>query len=120
MPLILHEIVRDTLAGEPDITLAGGPVSNGDLEAAMARHRVDVVITGEGTPGAIALCERLARQHPSVRVISLPGDGRDANALERRVCVTSLGNLSPAQLVAAIRRDPGSSIAPGSSIPEHP
>ena len=114
MPHLLFEIVRDTLASEPDIMLAADPVPVDAIEEAVAMHHADVVITGEGAPQAIALCERLARQRPQVRVISLPGDGRDANALEQRISVTPLGNLSPAQLVAAIRR------SPSSSIPEHP
>jgi DNA-binding NarL/FixJ family response regulator len=115
MPQLLFELVRDMLAREPDITLAEGPESPDALAEAVAREGADVVITGQATPAAIALCERLARARPSVRVISLPQDGRDANALEQRVCVDSLGNVSPAQLVAAIRRPPASS-----TVPEHP
>jgi len=115
MPQLLYEIVRDTLAHEPDITLAEGPESPDELAEAVVRAGAHVVITGHATSAAIALCERLARHRPSVRVISLPQDGRDAKTLEQRVCIDSLGNISPAQLVAEIRRPPGSS-----TLPEHP
>jgi hypothetical protein len=115
MPQLLFEIVRDALAGEPAITLAEGPASPDELVEAVRHRGADVVITGQRAPEAIALCERLARERPSVRVISLPPDGRDAASLERRVCIDSLGNVSPSQLVAEILRPPATS-----TIPEHP
>lgn len=115
MPQLLFDIVRDALAGEADLQLVEGPAAPDELAEAVARHEASVVLTGEGTQQAVALCERLTRQRPLVRVIALPRGAHDALTIERRVCVTTLGDLSLAELVAEIRRPSGTS-----TLPEHP
>jgi hypothetical protein len=98
LPRLLEEIVTAAIVAEDDLVLIGSfgdasNVLNGSLEA-------DVAVTGEhAADGVVALL----RSAPRIKILSLALDGKSAWLCELQPVRFSLGELSPAELVAALR-----------------
>jgi hypothetical protein len=99
LPRLLEEIVAAAIVAEDDLVLIGSfgaasNFSNGSLEA-------DVAVTGEHVADAVTA---LLRQAPRIKILSLASDGKSAWLYELQPVLLPLGELSPAGLVAALRR----------------
>ena len=64
----------------------------------------DVIIIGERDSAWKETCSQVLRAYPCVRVISLKNDGREAYMCRLTLEQTPLGELSPENLVTAIRQ----------------
>ena len=104
MPRMLCDIIGDALASEADMEVAG-VLSSGDddLVDATRRTNAEIVIVGlrdAKLPNAYA---KLFRAQPQLRVLGLAADGRRAWLYDLRPQKRSLGELSPTDLIRAIR-----------------
>lgn len=102
LPRMLREIIADAVVREPDMSLAGHVADGDDLLATIDETDADVVIVGaEGFPAREV--RRLLGVRPTLKVLLVTGDGREAALYELRPHEEPLGELSPRTLVAAIR-----------------
>jgi hypothetical protein len=88
---IVADIVRSTVAAQPDFELVVGEDPH-----------PDVVIVQNGQSGN-AEASRMLWSHPESKVILISGDARRADVLELAPTRQALGELSPQSLVNAVR-----------------
>jgi hypothetical protein len=97
------DIVKDTIADEDDIELAGEVVSRTRLEQAATQTRPDVVVLGKNESSDNDDYRDLLYRRPRLKVLAIAADGRHAFLHELKARVVALGEVSPASLVEAIR-----------------
>jgi DNA-binding NarL/FixJ family response regulator len=97
---MLRSIVGGAVAAQPDMRLVGNG-ENGSLEEAVARSQADVLIVDEQPDRPEASFQPLLLAHPSLKVVVLTQEGRNATVLEFRR--GRLVDASPASLIDAIR-----------------
>jgi hypothetical protein len=96
---MMHEIIEIAILGQPDLQVVRS--DRGSLAEAIALSHADAVITGIDDPElAAALLER----HPRLKLLAVVAEGREALLYELRPRREGLGELSPAALLAALRR----------------
>jgi hypothetical protein len=93
---IVADIVRSALASAEDIEIVGGPALS-----------ADVAILGLGGQARTDAPVVLLRQYPSLKVLAVEGDGREAALYEMRPHRTELGEISPTTLLEAVRTAAG-------------
>jgi hypothetical protein len=98
-----EDVVRRIVEHEPDMTLIGELVAEGDILSGGAAQMANVVIAGMDEERLPALCAALLRSQPGLRLIAMEERDGDAVLYEMRPQRIVLGNLSRAELVAAIR-----------------
>ena len=91
LPEMLVDIVRETFAAEPDVSVEVLRSADGDVSAAIRRIGPDVVIIG--TDGGEPACD-LMLAHPDVVLLNLTADARSGWICELRPYARSLGELS--------------------------
>ncbi len=101
MPRMLREIVETVLGAAPDVAVAARNASEGGASGG-ACDDADVVIVAEPSPQADAYAAALYA-HPTLRVVGISTDGRDATLYELRPQRIPLGALSPESLVQVVR-----------------
>jgi DNA-binding NarL/FixJ family response regulator len=104
MPRMLREIVSETVSNQPDMRVVAERAEHSSMPSAASESGAQVVIVGSDGPDVEDGCERFALQRPDVGVLALSADGRQTVLYELRPHRVSLGDLSPQQLTAAIRR----------------
>jgi DNA-binding NarL/FixJ family response regulator len=105
MPGMLMDIVKDIIADEADIELAGEAASRTRLAQAATRARADVVVLGKNESSGDDDYRDLLYRLPRLKVLAIAADGRRAFLHELQPRVVALGEVSPASLVDAIRND---------------
>jgi DNA-binding NarL/FixJ family response regulator len=101
LPQLLHDIVVPTLSSEPDMEIVGEASGPGQLSAVVRESSADVVI---------AACERLEVESlarlingsPST-LLAITDEGRRGVLYQLCPKETDLGEISPRELVNAIR-----------------
>jgi DNA-binding NarL/FixJ family response regulator len=106
---MLREIVRDSLAGEPDMEIVGDTDDPSEVVRSIAD--VDVVILGALEPNSSALAQEALRASSSTRVLAIAANGRSASMWQLQPYRVPLGEVSPESLVGAIRASVGRAIA---------
>jgi len=102
---MLNEIIRATIAAEPDMTIVEDAIRcNEDLGAYTRRHRIDVVIFAAGNEKlADDKIVEILRSNPRLSLLSMDGQ-RDQGTLHYLVPVhEAVGRLAQSSLIAAIR-----------------
>lgn len=99
---MLSEIVRETLDGAPDITVALAGAENPALSLADATE-ADVAILRGAADGLPPLGHELLRRRPWMNVLTIRGDGREAFLYQLRPVERPLGEISPETLLDAVR-----------------
>jgi hypothetical protein len=110
LPRMLHEIIRTTLEEQPDMEVVDTTGSASDIDTT----NIDVVISGHGG----LLAPRVLRQRAGIRVFALSASGKESLLFELRPHRIALGEVSPAQVVAAIRGWRPDGGTPGASTQE--
>jgi DNA-binding NarL/FixJ family response regulator len=101
LPQMLNDIVRATIAEQPDLEVVAEVGCEGDLAYAVADHDADLVIADPScTDGAI---ERLVGPRSRLRLLEVQASGRRSCLSELRPHRVALGEISPARLLEAIR-----------------
>jgi hypothetical protein len=96
---MLADVIGSTAASAGDVAVVG------DVDAAGAADvlrvvETDVVVVGRDEPELVA---GLLAIRPSVKVLAVIDDGRDAALYELRPHKEALGELSPDRLIALVR-----------------
>jgi DNA-binding NarL/FixJ family response regulator len=68
---LYSDAIAEMLAGEPGIDLVGIVGIEDDVIAGRTNAAPDVVLLDTGTPGALAMAERLMRERPSTRILGI-------------------------------------------------
>jgi len=101
MPRMLRDIVIHLLASDPEVEVVEGE-SGPSLETAVARSGASVVLlsgTGELSPaGMLALYT-----YPRLRLVVVRPDGRAAAIWRLRPMRVDVADVSPAELLDAVR-----------------
>jgi hypothetical protein len=106
MPLLLREIVRDTLAREPDLDVVAEHEADVDVRGAVGETDADLLIVGaEATTARMGVASVVGAQR-GIRAIELQSDGKESVLYELRPHRVSLGEMSPETLLRTIRTPP--------------
>ena len=100
---MMREIVQSTIASEADMTVVGVVESDDTLADAVERTDADVVILALASPDEIPAYDALLYRHPRLHLLAMVDDARGALLSELRPHRASVGDVSPAGLVDAIR-----------------
>jgi DNA-binding NarL/FixJ family response regulator len=105
MSPLSREIVRETLAREPDLDVVNEHEADVDLRAAVERDHPDFLIVGpDAADGAVG---SLVAERRGLRALELRSDGRESVLYELRPNRVALGEISPDTLLHTIRTPPG-------------
>jgi DNA-binding NarL/FixJ family response regulator len=102
MPPMLLDIVKDTLTTQAGMEIVGEAPHAADLVGALETTVADVAIIGGRRPDDVALSKLLSAS-PRLLVVMLSVDGRSAQVYQLRPHHSSIVDISPTGLVAAIR-----------------
>jgi hypothetical protein len=105
MSPLLREIVRETVAREPDLDLVAEYEADVAVRACVERDDADFVIVGSGATEHAAV-RSLVAANRSVRALELHSDGKESVLYELRPHRVPLGELSPETLLETIRAMP--------------
>lgn len=106
MPRLLHDILHDTLAAQPDMDVVGGAVSRDALRTMLPSTHPDVVAVGvvaDDAAALAALARELLALSPESLVVAIAIKGHRATLFDRHARATVLDDVSPSSLVAGIR-----------------
>ena len=104
MPPLLREIVRETLAREPDLEVVAEQDAGVDVHTAVDEAAADFVILGtHASARSIAAVVGAGRR---LRALELHANGRDGVLYYLRPPRFSLSSPPPAALVRTIRAQP--------------
>jgi DNA-binding NarL/FixJ family response regulator len=104
MPRMLREIIETALRSEADMAIvgiAGGNLS--ELRLDVDRAQPDVIVVGSATSDLLHRCCELLAVRPRLKVLAVSDNAREATFYELRTATHGLGELSPVDLVDAIR-----------------
>jgi DNA-binding NarL/FixJ family response regulator len=104
MTVILRELIAEILGSAPGVEIVGEVPGGERAPAGVRRTRADVVVLGVDETGGPEVVSELLAAHPHLLVIGISPDGRQGSLHELRPHDVPLGELSPEQLVAAVRR----------------
>jgi DNA-binding NarL/FixJ family response regulator len=98
---MLREIVRNSVANEPDMQIVGDTDNRERVFESISD--VDVVILGAPEPSDSVLAQDVLRASSSTRVLAIAANGRSASMWLLQPYPVPLGEVSPTSLVGAIR-----------------
>ncbi len=101
---MLNDIIGSVLEADGDIEVVGEASDPSQLLELLRRRHPDVAILGLDDSGLSRFGWELFAADPLLRVLGVFGEGRQSNAYELRPNRTPLGELSPEELTAAVRR----------------
>ena len=102
MPRMLTDILKTVLAAKLDFQFVGELAGISGVENAAQDVAADVVIIGVPDNADTADFARALCRWPRL-VIAIDADGRRATLHELKSATRSLGEISPAKLIAALR-----------------
>jgi hypothetical protein len=105
MSPLLREIVRETVAREPDLDVVAEHDADVDVRTAVEGDDVDFVIVGSEAT-ARAGVRALVGAELGVRALELHSDGKESVLYELRPHRVPLGEISPETLLRTIRAVP--------------
>jgi hypothetical protein len=103
-PQILLGILSDALGREPGIEIVGELIDGDGLLAHAVDRRADVILDATYEERDLAEYDVVLCAKPTVKVVSVAGDGRTATVLELVIRRTALGELGLHDLGNLIRR----------------
>jgi DNA-binding NarL/FixJ family response regulator len=103
MPRMMRELVGAAVSGAPDITLVGSAHGGEPLAASLDRTTADVLIVGVPHNGISSTIDSLLYDHPRLTLLTIGEHGRSTELHELRPHSIALGEVSPTELVDAIR-----------------
>lgn len=104
LPRILNDIIGTVFDTAGDIQVVGRATRYAELIELTRRLHPDVVIMGMDDSGAATMGWDLFAGDPLLRVLGVVGEGRQTFGFELRPHRAALGELSPDELIAAVRR----------------
>jgi DNA-binding NarL/FixJ family response regulator len=101
LPQLLREIVTEALEAQSDMEVVGSVADQDSLARTIAQARPEVIVTGHDDPEIAA---GLLERRPPLAVIAVTGDAKESEYYELRPQRVQLGEISPSELVEAIRQ----------------
>jgi DNA-binding NarL/FixJ family response regulator len=115
MPSLLGDIVRETLAGHPDVEVLADVVTPGEIVSAVQRTRANVAVVGispADSCGLSGLIRELLAEHPRLTIVALASDGRNGCVYQLEPHAVAIADISPRALLQAIRGTPAMGVHP--------
>ena len=103
MPPILRQIVKDVIRADGRYEIVECADPRADLDEEVSRRNVDAVILRLTAPGSLMAWSALLRAHPHLKLLVLSRDGRTAFVHRVNADRTMLPDVSPQELVHALR-----------------
>jgi DNA-binding NarL/FixJ family response regulator len=103
MPRILRDIVSAVVKDQPDMIVVAETEATTDLYALSRMSRADVVILGASDDQMPPAGRQVVNRAPHVKVLAVGSEGRHAWLYELRPHEQRIGEVSPQDLVSAIR-----------------
>jgi DNA-binding NarL/FixJ family response regulator len=103
---MLTDIIRDSAMNEPDLELVAAVEHPEPLLPVLQRLQPDVLILETTPPDGLALARQLWARWPRLRMLTIARGGRSAVLHVLRPDEKILSDISPQELVAAIRGGP--------------
>jgi DNA-binding NarL/FixJ family response regulator len=103
MPRMLRQIVLTLVAAQPDMVIVAETETTNDLYALSRFTRADVVILGAEGSELPAIGRQLVNRSPHVKLLAVSAEGRHVWLYDLRPHEQLIGEVSPEELVAAIR-----------------
>lgn len=100
---MLRDIIDGIVVAQPDLEICEYRGTQGELDEALEETHADVVIVGDVADSRWERWSPLIYRWPRLKVLALEQHGRRAALYELRPHREELGELSPPELVAAIR-----------------
>ena len=100
LPRMLREIIEDVVAAAPDLDVVETVERPTGLIAVVDGAKADFLIAGDDALEDVGV---LLRERPRLKVLAVAGDGRQTFLYELRPQKVSLGEVSPQNLLEAIR-----------------
>ncbi len=116
LPRLLRDTLAQTILAEHDLDLVGEVDNLDQMPELVTGTHADVVLVGCDQRDAEQASARLATEAPHARMLAITESGRETVLFELCPRRVELGNLSPDELLAVIRRgachDPSNGGAP--------
>ena len=103
MPRMMRELVGAAVSDAPDITLVDSGQGGEPLSASLDRTRADVLIVGIQDERLSSSFDALLYDHTRLALLTIAEHGRSTELHELRPHTVALGDVSPTELVDAIR-----------------
>lgn len=103
MPQMLRDAFTQLVAGQPDMRLVGNLADPLGLLLAAGQTRTDAIIMGLRDSEFPGICSHLLGEYPHIKVVGITRDGRRAFLYELRPQRAALGEVSPQDVLDAIR-----------------
>ncbi len=100
---ILGSIVRGALTADPALEIVAEASDLNGLRLVLQEKLVDVAVVDVGQSDPASICVDVLEAHPRLRMLILGDNGRIASACQMQVQHRPLGQLSPADLLEAVR-----------------
>ncbi len=100
---MLRDTFTQLVAGQPDMEFVGDLADPLSLLLAAGQTRPDAVIVRLQDSEFPGICSHLLSEHPHIKVVGVTADGRSACLYELRPQKMSLGEVSPPEVLDAIR-----------------
>lgn len=100
---MLVDIVKSIIASHEDIKVIGELAGRDELLEAATRTQADVLVLGKTATGDNDDYCTLLYGRPQLKILAITADGRRGFLHELQPRVMSLGEVSPASLIDAIR-----------------
>ena len=101
LPPLQDDLVRRTLAAEPDLFVVGAADSAPALTRIGRAHTTDVLVIWAQATDLISVAVGILARHPSLSMVVLAGGG---DTLVEAHVVSDLDGAWPQGLIAAVRR----------------
>ena len=111
LPAVLRDFLERVLSGQAEVTLVRAPVQ-GDLIAAAATAKADIVVAASPDPAALAAIDPTLAWVANLSILALTPDGRSACIHRVRSETRVLNDLTPQEIVALL-------ITPSDAKPRH-
>lgn len=103
LPPLLHDIVIRLVADQSDLEVVGQYRQYEELFVSDNESAPDVIVIGIGDGDVNGICGRLLAQHPQVKIVAVGGEGRRVFLYDLRPHKVAVGEVSPEELLQAIR-----------------
>jgi DNA-binding NarL/FixJ family response regulator len=101
LPRLLRQILTEVLEVQSDMEVVGSAALSESLEQTIEQTGPDVIVIGRDDP---EVAEGLLARRPPLAVIAVTGDAKESQYYELRPHRVGLGEISPGELVEAIRQ----------------
>jgi DNA-binding NarL/FixJ family response regulator len=103
MPRMLREIIRNLVAGQPDMQIVREVHERASLAATVDKTGATLIIVGQHNPADLGVCRDLLSERSRLKVLAVAGDALESSLYELSLQIRALGEISPEGLLAIIR-----------------